>query len=181
MEDLDMGLASIRNRSEGLMKFAKTYRSLNKITQLNLEVVKIGELFNGIEGFMLPSLKEKDVEIEFLRDNLDLEIKIDAYLIEQVMINIILNAIEASGTKENPKITIAAEKGSAENVLIKIADNGTGIPEEILDTIFVPFFTTKKTGSGIGLSLSKQIMLLHKGKINIHSREGKGTVVSLIF
>jgi signal transduction histidine kinase len=62
-----------------------------------------------------------------------------------------------------------------------VADNGVGIPPEILDTIFVPFYTTKKNGSGIGLSLCKQIMLLHKGKINVQSREGKGTAVSIVF
>lgn len=181
MEDMDIGIASIRNRSEGLVKFAKTYRSLNKVTQLNLEVIKINQLFEGIESLMLPSLKEKDVAIEFINDNQDLEIKIDTYLVEQVIINIILNAVEASLQKEHPHIVITAEKNASENIAIKITDNGTGIPAEILDTVFVPFFTTKKTGSGIGLSLSKQIMLLHKGKINIHSVEGKGTEVSLIF
>ena len=181
MEDMDMGIASIRNRSEGLMKFAKTYRSLNKVTQLNLELVKVDEFFAGIENLMLPSIREKQVDIEFVKKHPDLVINIDTYLIEQVIINIILNAVDASLQKEHPRILITAEKSSSENIAIKIADNGTGIPAEILDTVFVPFFTTKKTGSGIGLSLSKQIMLLHKGKINIHSVEGKGTEVSLIF
>ena len=179
--DLDLGISSIRNRSEGLMKFAKTYRSLNKVTQLNLSLITVGELFDSIENFMIPSLRNKKVEITFLKEHLDLVIEIDSYLVEQVMINIILNAVEATSNTQHPKIIISAKKNTAKNVVIKIADNGCGIPEEILETVFVPFFTTKKTGSGIGLSLSKQIMLLHKGKILIHSIEGQGTVVKLLF
>lgn len=78
------------------------------------------------------------------------------------------------------KIVVSAEK-FREGIQIKVADNGKGIPEEILDTIFVPFYSTKKSGSGIGLSLSKQIMMLHNGRLQVNSEEGKGTVMSLMF
>ena len=92
----------------------------------------------------------------------------------------ILNARDACEGIENPTILVSAEK-FREGVQIKVKDNGMGIQEEILDTIFVPFYSTKKTGSGIGLSLSKQIMMLHNGRIQVQSQEGKGTVMSLIF
>ena len=91
-----------------------------------------------------------------------------------------MNARDACAGQDDGKIILSAEK-LREGVQIKIADNGNGIPPEILDSIFVPFFSTKKTGSGVGLSLSKQIMMLHRGKINVQSEEGKGTVFSLIF
>ena len=102
-------------------------------------------------------------------------------MIEQVLINLILNAIDATEPIENPQIIISASINLRGEISITVQDNGTGIPEEILDTIYVPFFTTKKNGSGIGLSLSKQIMLLHQGKIKINTQMGNGTSVFLIF
>lgn len=181
MEDLSAGIQSIKRRSEGLLKFAKTYRSLNKVTQLNLTNVKIAELFNNIQTLMQPSIENKNIKVAFLLEIPELQINIDSYLIEQVLINLILNAIEACQKIPKAKIEIAAHKKMNGKVIIRITDNGKGIPEEIKDSVFVPFFSTKKTGSGIGLSLSKQIMLLHKGRIQINSSEGIGTAISLYF
>jgi len=179
--DLDQGIETIKNRSEGLLKFAKTYRSLNKVTELNLSNIYVSEIFNNIENLMKPSLESKNIDLIFELDNPGLKIEMDTYLIEQVLINLILNAVEACKEKENPEIRISAEKNVSGNRFIKITDNGTGIPDEIIDDIFIPFFTTKKTGSGIGLSLCKQIMLLHKGKIQINTIQGEGTAISLVF
>lgn len=181
IDDLNSGIKSIKRRSEGLLKFAKTYRSLNKVTQLNLANVRIDELFNNIKTLMLPSIENNNIKIEFLVESPDLQINIDSYLIEQVLINLLINAIEACQEIPSAKIQITANKKINGNVIIRITDNGKGIPEEIRDTVFVPFFSTKKTGSGIGLSLSKQIMLLHKGRIQIKSLEGEGTIISLLF
>ncbi len=179
LEDLEAGINSIKKRSEGLVKFATTYRSLNKVTQLHKEKVLVRELFLNIQHLMQPSIQDKNINISYLLGNQDMEIEIDSYLIEQVLINLILNAIDACKNKADAKIVIAAESGV--NTIIKVQDNGSGIPDEIIENIFVPFFTTKKNGSGIGLSLCKQIMLLHKGKVQLYSKENKGTVVSLIF
>lgn len=181
MEDMDAGISSIKQRSEGLMKFAKTYRSLNKITQLNLEKVYVQEVFQSLQHLLQPSLKDKEIEMRFELTSTDLQVEIDSYLIEQVLINLILNAIDACSEVPGPVITVTALKDENLNPVIRVQDNGTGIPAEILDTIFVPFFTTKKNGSGIGLSLCKQIMMLHRGKIQVLSEEGKGTIISLTF
>jgi len=181
ISDLDEGIETIKSRSEGLLKFAKTYRSLNKVTELNLSNISVSEIFNNIENLMKPSLESKNIDLIFELDNPELKIEMDTYLIEQVLINLILNAVEACKEGENPEIRISAEKNVSGNRFIKITDNGTGIPDEIIDDIFIPFFTTKKTGSGIGLSLCKQIMLLHKGKIQINTIQGKGTAISLFF
>lgn len=180
INDLRTGIESIKHRSEGLMKFAKTYRSLSKITHLNVSKVQIKKLFENIRHLMKPSLDVKDILFEVLLDS-SLEIEIDRYLIEQVLINLLLNAVEACQTSLDPKIILSAQKNVEGDISIKVTDNGKGIADEIADKIFIPFFTTKKNGSGIGLSLCKQIMLLHSGTIQIHSIEGKGTVIGLVF
>mgnify|MGYP003654105176 FL=1 len=181
IEDLNSGIKTIKKRSDGLLKFARTYRSLNKVTQLNLAEVKLAELFNNIQTLMQPSIESSGIAIDFLIEPPNLQIAIDSYLIEQVLINLILNAIDACQHIEDAKIRLIAQKNLNGTVVIKVMDNGKGIPEEIRDSVFVPFFSTKKTGSGVGLSLSKQIMLLHKGRIQIKSSEGEGTVISLLF
>src|SRR5690606_7647234 len=181
ISDLDAGIESIKKRSEGLMMFAKTYRSLNKVTSLNLKQESVNRLFENIKNLMQPSLNIKNIKLSFNQDNPDMQIEIDAYLIEQVLINLLLNSVEAFDVQEEPKIMVSAYKNEKGNSILKVSDNGKGIPDEIIDKIFVPFFTTKKSGSGIGLSLCKQIMLLHKGRIQIYSVEGKGSSLSLVF
>lgn len=181
IDDLKLSIESIRSRSEGLMKFAKTYRGLNKITKLNISEVKLAELLENIANLLHPSLDKKDIELEIAIDIPEAKIKIDRHLIEQVLINLILNAMEACGESESPKIVLSAEKNIDGKTIIKVTDNGIGIPKEIIDNIFIPFFSTKKKGTGIGLSLCKQIMIMHKGKIHIKTIEGKGTIISLIF
>ncbi len=181
LEDLNAGIKTIKTRSQGLLKFAKTYRSLSKVTHLNLQKVKVAELFQSIELLMAPSIKAKNIEIEFSVSSKRLELDIDVHLIEQVLINLILNARDACQNSENPLIRIKASQTQNQQIVIKIYDNGIGISKEIMENIFVPFFTSKATGSGIGLSLCKQIMLLHKGRILVNSKENEGTVFSLVF
>ena len=180
LEDLDAGITSIKRRSEGLMKFAKTYRTLNQVSQVNRSKIYVDDLFKNISNLLKPSLNQKQITIEFIQQTTRLELNIDTHLIEQVLINLIINARDACEGRDHGKIIVTAER-FREGVQIKVADNGKGIPSEILDTIFVPFYSTKKTGSGIGLSLSKQIMMLHNGRLQVQSEEGKGTVMSMIF
>ncbi len=180
LDDINAGITSIKKRSEGLMKFAKTYRTLNKVSQVTKSKILVTELFNNIRSLLEPSLNKKDIQLEFNVTNPKLELNIDIHLIEQVLINLIINARDACDDMPNSEILVTAEK-FREGVQIKVIDNGKGIPSEILETIFVPFFSTKKTGSGIGLSLSKQIMMLHNGRLQVQSEEDKGTVMSLIF
>lgn len=181
ISDLNEAIGSIKKRSEGLMKFAKTYRSLNKVTHINQNNVFVEDLFASIERLMRPSLASKNIDLYFELSNLQLQVKIDSYLIEQVLINLIVNARDALQDIDNAEIYVTAKATTDGYTVIKVIDNGNGIPQEIQETIFVPFFTTKKNGSGIGLSLCKQIMMLHKGKIQIHSEENKGTAISLLF
>jgi signal transduction histidine kinase len=100
---------------------------------------------------------------------------------EQVFINLLVNAIEAVKETIEPKIIISAEQNQSGKIILKVADNGQGMPEDLLDSIFIPFFSTKKQGSGIGLSLCKQIIMLHRATINVQSMVGTGSVFTMQF
>lgn len=180
-DDLELGINTIKRRSEGLLKFAETYRNLNKITAPNLKKVYVRDLFENLQQLMQPTLDQKNIDMEIILKDTDLQLDIDASLIEQVLINLLVNAIEAVKEKNHAKIALTSFMASNRKILIKVADNGTGMSDEVLDKIFIPFFTTKKNGSGIGLSLCKQIMMLHRGNMQVQSREGEGTVFILQF
>ncbi|MEJ7739007.1 MAG: HAMP domain-containing sensor histidine kinase [Chitinophagaceae bacterium] len=181
MEDLELGIDTIKRRSEGLLKFAETYRNLNKITKPNLRKVYVRDLFENLQQLMQPTLEQKNIDLEIILKDTELMLEIDASLVEQVLINLVVNSIEAVKERSRAKIVLSAFLASNSKILIKVADNGTGMPAEVIDKIFVPFFTTKKNGSGIGLSLCKQIMMLHRGNIQVQSVEGSGTAFILQF
>jgi two-component system, NtrC family, nitrogen regulation sensor histidine kinase NtrY len=181
IEDLEIGIDTIKRRSEGLLKFAETYRNLNKITTLNLQKVYIRDLFSNIFQLMQPTLEQKNIDLEIILKEPNLHIEADQNLLEQVLINLVVNAIEAIKEKEEPKIILSAEQSLNKKTVVRVADNGQGMPEEVMEKIFIPFFSTKKSGSGIGLSLCKQIMMLHKGTLQVQSVEGKGSVFSMQF
>jgi nitrogen fixation/metabolism regulation signal transduction histidine kinase len=181
LEDLELGIDTIKRRSEGLLKFAETYRNLNKITTPNLKKVFVRDLFENIQHLMQPTLDQKNIDMDIILHDTDLQLEIDINLIEQVLINLVVNAIEAVKEKQDARIVLSAYLAANRKTVIKVADNGNGMTEEVMDKIFVPFFTTKKNGSGIGLSLCKQVMMLHKGNIQVQSREGEGTALMLQF
>src|ERR1700761_2547314 len=181
LEDLELGIGTIRKRSEGLLKFAETYRSLNKITTLSLKKVFARDLFETMHVLMEPTLVQKNIEMDIMLSDTDLVLEVDTNLIEQVMINLVVNAIDAVKERLEPSITLSASTAPNGKPVIKVSDNGMGMSPEVMDNIFIPFFSTKKTGSGIGLSLCKQIMLLHKGNIQVQSVEGVGSSFILQF
>jgi len=181
LEDLELGIGTIRRRSEGLLKFAETYRNLNKITTLNLTRVFARDLFENLHHLMQPTLDQKRIELDILLIDPDLSLEADINLIEQVLINLVVNAIEAVKDKEEPLITLSAYAASNGRAIIRVSDNGLGMSPEVIENIFIPFFSTKKNGSGIGLSLCKQILLLHKGNIQVQSVEGTGSAFILHF
>jgi two-component system, NtrC family, nitrogen regulation sensor histidine kinase NtrY len=179
-DDLELGLETIKRRSEGLLKFAETYRNLNKITTPNRKKVFVRDLFENLQTLMQPTLDQKNIEMEVVLKEPSLMANVDVNLVEQVLINLMVNALEAVKDRPNPRILLSAFL-EQNKLMIKITDNGAGISPELIDKIFIPFFSTKKTGSGIGLSLCKQIMLLHKGNIKVQSKEGEGSAFVLLF
>ena len=181
IHDLELGIETIKRRSEGLLKFAETYRNLNKITTPNLTTIYIRDLFESLHQLMEPTLVQKNIELDIVLKDTDLELKADTSLVEQVLINLVVNAMEAVKDNPEPQIILSATYSPNRKIIVKVADNGPGMSEEVMDKIFIPFFSTKKNGSGIGLSLCKQIMMLHKGNIQVYSEEGRGTSMLLHF
>lgn len=181
VHDLELGIETIKRRSEGLLKFAETYRNLNKITKPNLNKIYVRDLFENLYQLMQPTLEAKDIEMDVVLKDTSLAVEVDSSLIDQVLINLVINAKEALKDRANARIILSAFLSARQRVIVRVSDNGPGIPEDVQENIFIPFFSTKKTGSGIGLSLCKQIMMLHKGNIQVHSIEGEGTTFSLYF
>jgi two-component system nitrogen regulation sensor histidine kinase NtrY len=181
VDDLALGIETIQRRSEGLLKFAETYRNLNKITTLNSKKILVRDLFENLNQLMQPTLEQKKIELDIILKDPAVTLVADINLLEQVLINLLVNAIEAVKDKPDPQIVLTASTTSTGKSVIKVSDNGSGMSAEILDKIFIPFFSTRKNGSGIGLSLCKQIMLLHKGNIRVQSKEGEGSSFLLVF
>ncbi|HYF33506.1 MAG TPA: HAMP domain-containing sensor histidine kinase [Chitinophagaceae bacterium] len=180
-EDLELGIDTIKRRSEGLLKFAETYRNLNKISTPNRRKIYVRDLFENMHVLMQPTLVQKKIELEIILKDPDLHIQADPDLIEQVLINLLVNAMEAVKDRPDARIVLSAAALSGNKVVLKVTDNGAGMSPEVVDKIFIPFFSTKKSGSGIGLSLCKQIMMLHKGNIQVQSVEGEGSAFTLQF
>lgn len=172
-DDLILGLETIKRRSDGLLGFAQAYRSLNKTIELNISTVLVEDLFGNLYRLMAPGLEQKGIRLEVEVKEPIPALQIDRQLIEQVIINLITNAADAVRDKANAKILLHASTNSNGKAILKVIDNGNGIPSDLLDKIFIPFFSTKKKGSGIGLSLSRQIVQQHKGSLQVQTEKEK--------
>lgn len=179
LEDLTFSLNTIQRRSEGLLHFVDDYRRLTKIKQLELEKKRVKGLVEDMVNLLQREFEKEQVNLKTEIKN-DFEIAIDEKLIAQVLINLLTNARHAVEDVENPEVTVKAYYQEAYKV-IEIRDNGCGIEPEKMDQIFIPFFSTKEQGSGIGLSLSKQIMKKHKGDLRVKSELQKGSSFFLVF
>jgi nitrogen fixation/metabolism regulation signal transduction histidine kinase len=181
MEDVNTAMSAIHRRSEGLIHFVDTYRSLTKIPEPNFEIFQVVQLFRRVKKLMENELKDENIELAASVKPETLELTADPELIEQVIINLIINAKHALKEIPKAKISLNSYLDERGKVVIKVSDNGPGIPQETMDKIFIPFFTTKKSGSGIGLSLAKQIVRLHKGSIRVSSKPNEETAFVLRF
>ena len=180
-EEIEQALKTIHKRSEGLLHFVNTYRNLTKIPKPNFEIVKAHDLFDNIKNLLANELVNNNIRMVVNVEPENLEFYADPKLIEQVLINLVTNAIHALEKIRNGKIHLKAFRSKRGRATIQVIDNGAGILQEVLDKIFIPFFTTKPKGSGIGLSLSKQIMRLHGGSITATSEPEKGTTFTMTF
>ena len=177
--DIKTCVKTIKKRSQGLLDFVEDYRKLSKLPPPRIEQVSLKELFENISNLMRGQIEKHNIKLSVTLEN-NLNINADPRQIEQVLINMINNSFYFLKGKQNPRIDLAAEEDN-ESLSITISDNGPGIPEDDLEKIFVPFYSTKPAGTGIGLSLCRQIMLAHNGKI-IHCRNTrKGACFRLIF
>jgi len=176
LQDIHLSLQTISKRSEGLIHFVKEFRSLTSIPKPKISAISVKTLLEELCLLHRRELSEKDINLDISVYPEDLTIAADKNMIEQVLINLMKNAIQSFEDQENKEIILKAYLTEKSRPMISVRDNGTGIDPEALEKIFIPFYTTKKTGSGIGLSLSRQIMRQHQeGTLSVKSTVGKGT------
>lgn len=176
-QDIREAVQTIARRSEGLTQFVLRYRELLKVPQPDPTLVCVREALQGVVTLMTAELDGVDCDVDVTPDSL--EISADSALLDQVLVNLVRNALDAIEGSDNRSLAL---RGSLEygRAIIAVTDSGAGIDSDVLDQVFVPFFTTKRNGSGIGLSLCRQIMTAHGGEIAVESGAG-GTTVRLIF
>jgi two-component system, NtrC family, nitrogen regulation sensor histidine kinase NtrY len=181
MNDVRAAVGTIEKRSQGLLHFVDAYRHLSHIPRPAFRQCLIKELFSRVQTLMQSQIEDAGAIWTMHTQPENLELSIDPDLIEQVLINLVRNALQSMSCQADKRLSLTAHVDETGRVWIEVHDNGPGIPREIQQRIFIPFFTTKEDGSGIGLSLSRQIMRLHGGTIVCRSNEGLGTAFSLRF
>jgi len=175
------GLSVIKEQGNGLMLFVESYRKLTRLPKPDKKIFRVEELISRIKVLYTSLENSEIIKLTVSVNPQEMELFADENLISQVLINLTKNALQANEKNPEGKIQVIAGINSEHRCEIRVVDNGPGIPDEILEQIFVPFFTTRENGSGIGLSLSRQIMRLHGGTLQVRSVQGKETVFSLIF
>jgi two-component system nitrogen regulation sensor histidine kinase NtrY len=181
LQDIQQALQTIQKRSQGLQHFVDAYRNLTLIPKPNFQIFSVRELFNRIRKLMQVNIEKNSIRFEVNVDPETLELTADPELVEQVLINLMLNAFQAVEGRKDAHIELKALLDRRGRIIIQVADNGPGILKENIEKVFVPFFSTKEGGSGIGLSLSRQILRLHNASIGVHSEPNIQTVFTLRF
>ena len=179
-EEIHSAVRTIQKRSEGLLDFTEKYRSLTKLPEPKLEEFDIRDLLGRCLVLFSARIQDQKVSVEKFFPHQPVIIHADPVQIEQAMINILKNALDALESIDEPRLQIAIRKQADAKTSIEFSDNGPGISPEVQEQIFVPFFTTKENGSGIGLSLTRQIIHMHRGKISCTSEVGKGTLFTVV-
>ncbi|MBN2012159.1 GHKL domain-containing protein [candidate division KSB1 bacterium] len=181
IDDIRSAVKTIEKRSQGLINFVESYRQLTRIPRPDFKIYPVRQLFNEMLQLIGAQHEDKTIEFTISVEPQSLELTADPELIEQVLINLLNNAIYAVKEKPDARIELIGRMDDRGRTALQVADNGVGIVKEVQEKIFIPFFTTKREGSGIGLSLSRQIMRMHRGTISVHSELHKGTVFTLRF
>lgn len=181
LENITSAISTIEKRSKGLLNFVELYRNLTRIPKPHFRYFSIRDSFQRNLGLMEDKFEKRGISVSTKIFPADLKLLADPDLIDQVLINLLLNAIDAVKETENPEIVLMASVNLNNRTVLEVSDNGTGISHDVMDKIFMPFFTSKKTGSGIGLSLSRQIMHMHKGSLSVRSQMGQGSTFTLVF
>ncbi len=179
--DVHAALETIQSRSEGLQQFVDTYRQLTRIPRPDFQICPVGDLFARVVNLMQPECEKERIGLCTRVEPESLEVTADPHLVEQVLINLVRNALQALAGRDQARVELAAGLDRRGRVLIRVRDNGPGILEDVQERIFIPFFTTRQEGSGIGLSLCRQIMRQHRGAISVQSTPDEETVFTLRF
>ncbi|WP_192822448.1 PAS domain-containing sensor histidine kinase [Rufibacter sp. LB8] len=180
-EDMGMALQTIERRSQGLVRFVHDFRSLARVPVPKKQFFSVDQMLRQLQTLFQEEFTQQNILFLINCQPETLQVLADRELLEQVLINLLRNAIHALADQQNKVLQLEAFTDSDSRVVLQVSDNGSGISEEALEQIFLPFYTTKATGTGIGLSLSRQIMRLHKGSLTVSSELGQGTTFTLRF
>lgn len=180
LEDLKPAIQTIKRRSEGLLDFVKDYRLIAELPAPQLQHHTIGEILQHIKVLMMPFATGRNIILRVEQTALKFSIQIDMKLIEQALINLVTNSIHALEDIQEPTIEINYRLDQ-NKLFLDVTDNGKGIEEDLIEKIFVPFFTTRKNGSGIGLTITRNIMKMHMGSLEVASAPFERTTFSLVF
>ena len=181
-DDLVEGLVTINERTKSLVDFVNGYRDYTSIPKPVYQKIVLEELMDRIHSLMKNELRLHKLQFECISEHSDqIVILGDSNLLEMVIINLIKNSIDACTHTSNPKVILAYGYDDSDYPFISVSDNGMGITPEALEKIFIPFYTTKETGTGIGLSLSRQIVEMHNGSLTVHSIPNDQTTFKVQF
>jgi two-component system nitrogen regulation sensor histidine kinase NtrY len=180
LDDLKPALQTIKRRSEGLLGFVKDYRLIAELPTPELEAHSIGGILQHIQVLMQPFAAVKKIRLQVGQTSSKISVNVDLKLVEQALINLVTNSIHALEGATDPVIEINYRLEQTK-LFLDVSDNGRGIEPDQLEKIFVPFFTTRKNGSGIGLTITRNIMKMHYGSLEVHSVPFERTTFSLVF
>ncbi len=181
IEDIHDAIRTVARRSEGLMGFVQSYRQLTRMPPPKMEKFSLKKNLERLKRLMNAEWKGRGIALHVSGASEGMLLMADEGLLDQTIINLLRNAADAASENEHPQVWLSTRLNDRGHPVIEVADNGPGIDPEVLEKIFLPFFTTKAEGSGVGLSLARQVMLVHKGSISAGVREGGGAVLRLTF
>jgi len=181
LSDVSSAVQTVARRSDGLMKFVGSYQQLTRLPAPNKKQIKIKDLFAQVSTLATQHWSEIDIKFTVDITPSELEFNVDIDMVEHMLINLIKNAEQAVESVNHAEVTLSALLNKRGHIVIDITDNGIGIPEEIAKKVFVPFFTTKRDGSGVGLALTRQVMIAHGGTVKLERSAQGGALFRLTF
>ncbi len=181
LHDLRDAVSTVANRSDSLMQFVHSYRQLTRLAPPEKTRVRIAELFDSVRQLAAAEWSDDDTALALSVEPEELDVYADRDLLEPVLLNLLRNAWQATADVDQRRIELCGRLNRRGNVVIEVADNGPGVPDDLARKIFVPFFTTKEAGSGVGLALARQVMTAHRGFIRAGENDGGGARFTLTF
>ena len=181
LEDAQHAVDTVAHRSESLMQFVKNYRSLTQLPAPNKQALLVSEIFDEMRELFSRQWQAKGIALISKVEPQGLKLSADPWMLEQALVNLLQNAEQAMELGEKPGVSLTARLNKRGHVVIEVSDNGPGIPDELLNKIFIPFFTTKHQGSGVGLALIRQMMIAHGGSVLVGESDCGGARFTLVF
>ena len=181
LEDVQSAVATVARRSDSLLQFIDSYRQISRLAPPEKKRVALADLFETVTSLAQAEWGDPGVSLASNVAPSGLYVYADRDLLEPVLLNLLRNAWQATKDRDEPRIELRGRLNRRGNTVIEIEDNGHGVPDEIATKIFVPFFTTREGGSGVGLALARQVMIAHGGFIRLGKKSAAGTVFTLTF